>query len=315
VVGGVSCSEPTWLVGSVDPQKQKQISHTFTLKNQTAQAIPIEQVKSDCSCVVAKDHPREVPAQGEVGIQVHFKVPPAPGEFHHMVSVKFGLSEPAILDLKIHGIAAPSPTLYASPPALEFGRFMDNEKRTRTIRVSRYDLSGVAVSSLKTDLEGCTLESQPAPEGDAVLASVTLDGTRLRPGSNSGTVTVDTGHPTAPSLKIPIKADVSTAADAFVSSLLIDSIAPGARQSFSVYRSGLATTDRPKITQLEYAGDQDIRVEFPSLAGSDGKGVQRMQLSVSRDAKGGIVKKGVIRIRVAHRASSSIEVPVIVFVR
>jgi hypothetical protein len=111
-------------------------------------------------------------------------------------------------------------------------------------------------------------------------------------------------------LEIPIKAEVGTVADAFLSSLLIDSISPGNHHDFSIYRSGLPTAIQPKIAGLEFKGDPDIQVELCSP-----DGMQQWRLSVSGNAKVGVVKKGVLRIGVSHGASDNVEVPVIVFVR
>jgi Protein of unknown function (DUF1573) len=313
VVEGVSCQEATWLVGPIDPEKQRRYSHTFSLENRTGQAIPIEQVKPDCGCIVSEDAPSEIPAHGSVGIHVSFNASPVPGDFRHAVFVKLGVTGPAGLFLKIRGSVVPTAALHASPPSLDFGRFAGTETRTRTLRISRYDFSSVGLSKLTSTVAGCALDPQPAPDGDAILVSVTLGGPILRPGSHSGTVVVDTGHPTYPSLQIPIKADIGTVADAFVSSLLIESIAPGERRDISPYRSGLPPAARPKLARLRYEGDPDIRVD-PAPEGL-GQDMGIWQLRVSRDADLGAVKKGVLRIGVSDRTSDDIEVPVIVFVR
>jgi hypothetical protein len=314
-VGGVLCPDPTWSVGLVHPEEQRHLSHTFTLQNQTDKTIPIEHVKSSCGCLVAKERPSEIQAHGSVGMEVSFNLLPVPGVFHHTVQVKFGDTGGATLTLKIRGIAAPTAALYASPPSLDFGRLSDTETRTRTARVSRYDFSSIEVVRLTSDLEDCALEAQPASDGDAILLSVTLLGTRLRPGSNSGAVLVETGHARFPSCRIPIYAEVTTVTDAFVSSVLIDSIAPGSHQSFSLYRPGIATSDKPEIARLEYKGDPDLRLETSAQIENEGEALQRPQLYVSAQVKSGLVKKGVIRIGVTRRPSAEIEVPVIVFVK
>jgi hypothetical protein len=132
VVGGIRCLKPTWLIGSIDPQKQQRYSHIFTVENQTNAAIPIKQVKPDCACIVCEDSPSEIPAHESAAIKVRFDAPLVPGQFNHVVHVKFGLTEPASVFLKIHGTVVPTPALHAEPSSLDFGRTSDEESRTRT---------------------------------------------------------------------------------------------------------------------------------------------------------------------------------------
>jgi hypothetical protein len=314
VVAGIRCPDPSWLVGSIDPEKQRYYSHTFDLQNQTNESIPIKEVKSDCGCVVSQHTPREIPAHGSDGIEVSLSASRAPGEFNHAVLVKLGPSGSTSLFLKIRGTIIPNPALHASPSSLDFGRFFPDETRTRTLVVSRYDFSRVGVLRLTNTLDGCVVESQAVSNSEAILVSVRLTSASLRPGSHSGIVVVETDHPTFPSLEIPIKAEVGTVADAFLSSLLIDSIPPGGHHDFSLYRSGLPTAIQPKIAGLEFKGDPDIQVEPSSPEGSR-DGMHQWRLSVTANANVGVVKKGVLRIAVPDGASDNIEVPVIVFVR
>jgi hypothetical protein len=143
--------------------------------------------------------------------------------------------------------------------------------------------------------------------------SVTIRSEDLRPGPHSGFVTVETDHPIYPSVQIPVKVEAGTMADAFISTLLIDSIAPGAHKSFSLCRSSMPKAGLPKVADVEYKGDPAIHI-IPSSEGS-GEGSQLWVLSVSRDAKIGEVKKGVLRVKVSGRPSNKIEVRILVFVK
>lgn len=310
-VGGVTCSAPTWNVGGIDPQKKRRQEHTFTLQNDTDKAIPITEVKPDCGCVVAEDGPRQIPPNGSVGIKVSFNATPAPGGFRHAVLVKLGSAEPTNFFLKIRGTILPNSGLVALPASLDFGRLAKSETKEQTIRVQRYDFSRVAVTKLTSNLQGCKLESRQAPDGMAILLSVTLGGAGMHPGAHSGIAFVETDHPTCPSVQVPIKAEVGTLADAFTSSLLIDAISPGGRQDVSLYRSSLPAAGRPKIVRLEYKGDPEIQIG-PS---PDGGELPRWRLSVSPEAKVGAVKRGTLRIGVSSARSDDIEVPVTVFVK
>ncbi|MFO0840781.1 MAG: DUF1573 domain-containing protein [Gemmataceae bacterium] len=312
-VGGVRCSEPTWVVGAIDPEKQLRYTHTFTVQNETDKTIPIAQLKPDCGCVVAEDGAKEIPANGSVGIKVGFHASPAPGGVRHAILVKLGGDNPASFLLNIRGTVLPNPGLVASPDTVDFGRLANGETSRRILRVQRYDFSKVVVTKLTCDIAGCDLKSHQAPDGKAILVSAFVRGASMRPGLLSGTIVVETDHPTVPSLQIPIKAEVGALADAFTSSVLIDSISPGARQNLSLYRAGMPVGSRPKITRLEYKGDPDVQVA-PSSEGEDSRHWQAF-VSVSRDAKVGVVKTGTLRIGVSPARTDDIEVPVTVFVK
>src|SRR5438552_16579816 len=90
VVAGVRCDEPTVYVGLIDPAKQANNSHSFTLHNETDQTIPILEIKADCGCIVAEHQPKQIPAHSSVGIDLGYRTSPAPGEFNHAVLVKVG---------------------------------------------------------------------------------------------------------------------------------------------------------------------------------------------------------------------------------
>jgi hypothetical protein len=301
-------------VGLIDPQKQPNNSHSFTLQNETDQTIPIREIKADCGCIVSEETPKEIPARGSVEIDLSYRTSPVPGEFNHAVLVKLGTTEPGNLFLKIRGRIIPSPSLHADPPSLDFGRLMYNETKTLTFVVSRYDFSRVGISRLTSAFNGCTLESQHAKDSEAMLVSVTVDAVELGAGGHLITVHLETDHPSSPSLEIPIKVDVATVADLFRSTLLIDSIAPGEHRVLSIYRPGLPIDARPQVERLVFAGDSDIQVDRPSPEKKVG-GPYSWQLSVSANAKPGVVKKGILRISVSSGASEDFEVPVIVFVK
>jgi hypothetical protein len=312
-VAGVTCPDPTWSVGIVHPEERRHLSHTFTLQNQTDKPIPVNQVTSSCGCVVAKDRPSEIPANGSVGINVGFTLSPVPGSFRHSVQVKLGAGELAALALNIRGVVAPTARLYASPTSLDFGYLSDTESRTRSVRVMRYDLSSVEVTRLTTNLKACALEAQPVSDGEAILLTVTLSGRGLHPGLNSGEAVLETDNPTFPSFAIPIQAHVTAVTDPFVSAVLIDSLAPGSRQEISLYRADLPIDERPQIEHIEYNGDPELQIELSSGPNPYRKAIVGPQMSASPDARSG-VKKGVLRIALAHRPSP-VNVPVIAFVR
>jgi len=314
VVAGVRCDEPTWYVGLTDPQKQRNNSHSFTLQNETDQTIPIREIKPDCGCILPAQTPKEIPARGSVGIDVSYQASPVPGEFNHTVVVKLGAAEPGNLLLKIRGTIIPSPALHSEPRSLNFGRLMYNDTKTQTVVVSRYDFSRVRISRLTSALKGCTTDSEPAQDSEAMLVSVTVDAAALGPGFHSSTVQVATENSAFPSLDIPIKVDVGTMADLFRSTLLIDSIAPGGHHDFSVYRVGLPIDARPNVQNLVFTGDSDIQVDRLSPE-KTGDGMEPWQLRVSSNAKAGVVKRGTLRISVSSGPSDVVEVPVIVFVK
>jgi hypothetical protein len=314
VVAGVRCEHPTWFVGLIDPQKQRNNSHSFTLQNETDQTIPISEIKADCGCVVAEHQPKEIPAHASAAIDVSYRTSPAPGEFNHAVLIKLGAAETADLFLKIRGTIIPSPALHANPPSLDFGRVMYNETKTQTFVVSRYDFSRVGIVSLNSGLKGCTLESQPAKDSEAMLVSVTVDAAALGAGSHSKTVHVETDHSSSPSLEVPIQVDVGGLADLFRSTLLVDSIPPGGYQDFSPFGSRLPSAIPPMVAGIEFKGDSEIEVQ-PCASPATRDAGQKWRLLVSPKAKIGVVKKGVLRISVSSGVSDAIEVPVIVFVK
>jgi hypothetical protein len=188
-----------------------------------------------------------------------------------------------------------------------------NDTKTHTVVVSRYDFSRVGISQLTSALKGCTVDSEPAKDSEAMLVSVRVDAAALHSGCHSSTVYVETENSSWPSLQIPIQVDVGKVADLFRSTLLIDSIAPGHYQDFSPFGSRLPSAAPPEVAGIEFEGDSEIDVQpCPSPATRDAG--QKWRLSVSPKAKVGAVKKGVLRISVSSGASEAVEVPVIVFV-
>jgi hypothetical protein len=256
----VVCREATWDFGTVDQTKTPELSHIFRIESDSDELVMVEKVEPECGCIVASDHPREIAANSAADFPISVNLAGPPRPFRKRVKIHLATSPPSMLILVIVGVINASPTFYSMPGTVDFGTLGADEKRSRVVKVTRYDVSAVkfvrgVASSDAVSLDG----SASVDDRDSVVElTLSLDAARLRSGDFASFFLVQTDHATHPEFEIPLKARIAGESDGLVRSIFARKLRRGTFQDLPLTNEAAS----PAVQRVSYEGTAPVAVEL-----------------------------------------------------
>lgn len=267
----VVCREAIWDFGTVDNTKTRERSHRFAVENVSDASVQVEKVESECGCVVASDHPREIPSQAAADFPIVVNLAGPPRPLRKRVTIHLATSPPSQLALTVRGTIDASPTFYSVPGTVDFGTLGTSEKRSRVVKIVRYDTSAVRFVRGVTPSDAVSLDgSASADDRDSVVElTLSLDASRLRSGGFASFFLVQTDHPTYPEFEVPLKATIAGESSGLVRSIFARKLRPGTSQDLPL------TSEAPSadVEAVSYEGPAPVAVELVQDEG-DQEGAQ-----------------------------------------
>jgi Protein of unknown function (DUF1573) len=310
--GPVRCREPVWDFGTIDQAKPQHLNHTFKVENVSGETVRVEKVMTDCGCVVADNHPNEIPPRTVAQFTVSVHAAGNPGPFEKQVHVILATSPASRLTLGIRGHIAPSSAFYLVPEKVDFGTLGEGETGTRTVKIARYD--GTCMAFLKATPKSAALSVKEVVRGEPgeffIELTLSLDGSALELGNFAASVVVTTDRAEFREIEVPVVARRVGQMYGLVGSVFVDRLSKGAFQDKPLVAGG---GPPPRVEAVRYEGDGPIAAEL--LAAKDG-GIGRTEpaVRVSRKDEPTDLKvcRGKLVVTLAGR-SDPVQVPLSVY--
>jgi len=163
------CAAPQWDFGSVDPSALPAIEHVFRLENRSANYLRIQDVKTDCGCLIA-DRVWQNPIEpgGVLDLPVRIALPASPGRISRSLHVLLDKAG-SPLRLQVTGEIDSGAHLLAFPAQVNFGEvvlFQPPATVSRVIFIRRYNadpLGAVSIRSSDNRIRVMELSDSPDP--------------------------------------------------------------------------------------------------------------------------------------------------------
>ncbi len=248
-VASVVCLQPTYDFGSVTPNAV--VEHRFVLTNQGSRVVKITNVHVTCGCTRAVMTTNQMAAGGMEGLDVEINFKGRRGHLLKAIYVDTDDPENPSLRLEITGtVLVP---IEVQPEGIHFGAvgadgMIEREVLLTATGTNVFQVRSVTVSSTQISAKWDTLEA-----GKRYRVTVSSEGPRGY-GSTIASVRVETDHPQAERVDIPVAVFVAgdiVAAPGVL--LLIPTEANSVRTSrLSLY----SPSSKPfKVTKVECPGD------------------------------------------------------------
>ncbi len=146
---GLYCSEPYWHAGvvTIGPDSQ-EISHPFTLVNNSKLPIQIAEVKTSCGCLVGSGYDSTIEPGLSTVLIAKYTPPAQPTEFSRAITIVTGNGSK--LELLVGATVSVSSGIFCHPDNLNFGTVEPGGVKTRRLVLERYDHSPLAISKIES---------------------------------------------------------------------------------------------------------------------------------------------------------------------
>ncbi len=275
----VVCREAVWDFGDLSQEKPEHLHHRFKLENLSEERVLIGKVEPDCGCVVADKPPREIAPASEVELVIDVNAAGPPGPFQKLVHVILATTPVSRVTLTIRGMILPSPALHTIPEKINFGTLNEDEIRTRSAKIARYDGSPIRFQRVKCTLAALRIKGVARGDEDSFIElTMALDSTALQTGYFRSSVIVVTEHPGYSEVEVPIVAKIAASQHGLVSSVFVDRLSREASQDKPLVMGDQAP---PRVEKIDYEGEGPITVKL-ILAGERGSDNLKPIVRVSR---------------------------------
>lgn len=304
----LTVANPTWDMGEVLVKgKALDLDHTFRLENHSSRPVSIREVRTDCGCLVAKDHVKEVAAGGSADLTVTISVFGPPGPFRKSIVVREEGGPDAVLTLGVVGRRALNDHLTSAPQTVNFGMIARGGSKTRAVTISRYDGSPVRFREV-LGVEGLRMTGKPSSINtidttgraiDLVEIPIELNTTAQPIGPLRARLTVLTEGEEGPAsrLSVDVEAIVTEEASPWVKSVFIDRLGAGESVERLLTEPAAALDGLPAVAGLTFEGDASLRVELVQDGSGSKRSGSRVRVSRPAGVGGGGLARGTLIVR------------------
>jgi hypothetical protein len=305
----VLCRAPVWDIGSIEIGKPERFSHVFQVENVGKVGADIKRLVASCGCIAAEPATMTLGAGQAVDVPLTINVPPVPGAYAKSLTLELeSKGSRGSLVMLIQGSVIATTQLRASPKEVDFGLLESDERRTRTVRLSRYDNSAVKFVRGTPKANWIALESPRSLDAaDSVCElPVTIDASLLNPGATSSYITLETNSSASSSIVIPIRARIEGPDIGNLKPVVVTGLLPAASLDCVVQLEAASEL----AESVSYIGDAPIEVALMPLgAAEDSRRTIRVSAAASTPL--GTTKKGMLLIKLAG-SPKPIRVPLFV---
>jgi hypothetical protein len=245
----VVCLQPTYDFGSVTPDSV--VEHQFVLTNQGSRVVKIANVHVTCGCTRAAMTTNQVAAGGTAGLDVEITFKGRRG--HLLKSIYVDTDDPDSQPLRLEITGTVLVPLEVQPEGIHFGTVgvdgtIEREVLLTATGTNMFQIRSVTSSSTLISAKWDALE-----EGKRYRVTISSEGPRAY-GSTMASVRVETDHPQAERVDIPVAAFVAGDIVAAPGVLLL---IPTETNSVRTSRLSLySPSSKPfKVTKVECPGD------------------------------------------------------------
>jgi hypothetical protein len=230
-----------WDFGAID--EGRSVSQELTLKNQGAEELTILEVKPSCTCVTWSLSDFVLRPGASASMSLKFDPTGKSGSQPQTVTIRSNDPVTPAIQLQIRGTVKPLKVVF-SPKRVDFGTVNREKPTAKQVYVD----SMVDVKSVHCDLPfvSAGVSESADEQHTAHVVSISLK-PEVPIGSFSGKLIIETGHPTDPTLEVPLSGTVIGGVQCSVDSLFFGTVRKGASKK-------LKMTVRP-------AAGRSVRVE------------------------------------------------------
>lgn len=307
--GGLACAAPSWDLGEVLVKGGAlDFDHTFRLENRSEKTLKLQEVRSDCGCLVAKDYARTIEPGGETEIKVTISVFGPPGPFRKTITVQEESEPNEAIRLSVVGSRAVSDLLYGTPPTINFGTMARGDSKTKQLVLSRYDGSAVNFLALTAEDQSLSLDGEPTryttvdrlgTNIDCVELPVRLDlkSQPVGPFKSKVRVRTESSDQGTAELDVAVNATIVEETTPWVESVFANRLERGAAVELPMTNRG-QPADCPEILSAAYEGDDSIQVEVVHASPARGPASPpRVRISRPADSAASGLARGTLSLR------------------
>ncbi len=151
--------------------------------------------------------------------------------------------------------------MYLVPTKLEFGTISEDETRTRSVKIARYDGSPVKFQRIKSQSQALQVkEVVCGDEKDSFIElKIALNGSASEAENGLSPVVVVTEHPVYSEIEVPVVVKIAASHHGLISSVFIDRLSRGTFQDKPL-ADGIGPP--PNIEKISYEGEGPITVKL-----------------------------------------------------
>jgi hypothetical protein len=205
-----------WDFGVAAPSTE--LRHRFSISNPTTQVWTVKNVNRTCACTVGEFSARRVRPSETISLEVAFRTSKTEGKVHESLMVEFQETEAPLVYLVMKGEVRG--LLSACPSAVDFGRVGSGRQVSQAVELHYFGDERVTITELRAPawlraehhlLENTQTQGHPRQAWKVVVHA---DSRRLKPGSETATLTIHTSSKTAGPAVIPVRVHVKGPLDA-----------------------------------------------------------------------------------------------------